>query len=129
MFGVGAEVIKAYISSLSRSKSGCTSATWSLAHMTFPSADNRSSILWILTSSGILFRRCCSSWSVVEVGTNSPFRFPAVSRPMIRVPAIVQWQIGITSWSSASKTLWKKEHVSKESRRKYERAPEAGERT
>ena len=31
--------------------------------------------------------------------------YPAVSRPMILVPAIVAWQIGMTSCSSASKTL------------------------
>jgi len=65
----------AYISSVSRSMSGCTSATWSLQHMTFPSADNRSSILCILTASGMEFRRCCSSWSVVDVGTRRPLRF------------------------------------------------------
>lgn len=63
------------ISSVSRSRSGCTSATWSLQQMTFPSADNRSSILCILTVSGMEFRRCCSSWSVVDVGTKRPFRF------------------------------------------------------
>lgn len=62
---------------------------------------------WIFTLSGIELRRCWSSWSVVEVGTRRPFLFPAVRRPTMRVPAIVQWQIGITSWSSASKTLWK----------------------
>lgn len=28
----------------------------------------------ILTSSGIEFRRCCNSWSVVEVGTKRPLR-------------------------------------------------------
>jgi hypothetical protein len=31
--------------------------------------------------------------------------YPAVSLPMILVPAMVAWQMGITSWSSASKTL------------------------
>lgn len=31
--------------------------------------------------------------------------YPAVIRPTIRVPAIVAWQMGITSWSSASNTL------------------------
>ena len=31
--------------------------------------------------------------------------YPAVNRPTILVPAIVAWQMGITSWSSASKTL------------------------
>lgn len=31
--------------------------------------------------------------------------YPTVNRPTIRVPAIVAWQIGITSWSSASNTL------------------------
>ena len=31
--------------------------------------------------------------------------YPAVSRPTIRVPAMVAWHIGITSCSSASKTL------------------------
>ena len=93
------------ISSVSRSISGCTSATWSLQQMTLPSADNRSSILWILTLSGIELRRCWSSWSVVVVGTRRPFLLPAVRRPMMRVPAIVAWQIGMTSWSSASKTL------------------------
>lgn len=30
---------------------------------------------------------------------------PAVKRPTIRVPAMVAWQMGMTSWSSASKTL------------------------
>lgn len=43
--------------------------------MTFPSAESLSSIRWILTSSGNVLRRCCSSWSVVDVGTNSPFLF------------------------------------------------------
>lgn len=108
--------------------------------MTFPSADKRSSIRWILTLSGIEFRRCWSSWSVVEVGTRSPLRllhrtcqmptrsqdaplsslvfgsakerggetYPAVKRPIIRVPAIVAWQMGMTSWSSASNTLRRK---------------------
>lgn len=31
--------------------------------------------------------------------------YPAVNRPMIRVPAIVVLQMGMTSWSSASNTL------------------------
>lgn len=32
--------------------------------------------------------------------------YPTVRRPIIRVPAIVAWQMGMTSWSSASKTLF-----------------------
>lgn len=75
--------------------------------MTFPSAERRSSIRWIFTASGSVLRRCCSSWSVVVVGTRRPFLFPTVKRPTIRVPAIVAWQMGITSWSSDSKTLEK----------------------
>ncbi|KAH8631938.1 eukaryotic translation initiation factor 6 [Alternaria alternata] len=31
--------------------------------------------------------------------------YPAVSLPTILVPAMVAWQMGMTSWSSASKTL------------------------
>lgn len=65
----------AYISSVSRSISGCTRATWSLQQMTFPNAERRSSIRWILTWSGRVFRRCCNSWSVVVVGTRRPLRF------------------------------------------------------
>ena len=95
----------AMISSVSRSRSGWTRATWSLQQMTLPSADRRSSMRWILTSSGMLLRKCCSSWSDVLVGTRRPLRLPAVRRPMMRVPAMVVWQMGITSWSSASKTL------------------------
>ena len=34
--------------------------------------------------------------------------YPAVKRPIILVPAIVAWQIGMTSWSSASNTLRRK---------------------
>ncbi len=64
-----------HISSVSRSISGCTSATWSLQQMTLPSADKRSSMRWILTLSGIELRRCWSSWSVVVVGTRRPLRF------------------------------------------------------
>lgn len=81
-----------------------------------------------MTSSGKLFLKCCSSWSVVLVGTSRPFRFlcartqsamrtspdprpgetyPAVNRPIILVPAIVAWQMGMTSCSSASKILGK----------------------
>ena len=96
-----------------------TSAKWSLQQITLPSAESRSSMRWILTASGMEFRRCCSSWSVVVVGTSSPFRllqrqrastscqtaYPAVNRPMMRVPAIVAWQMGMTSCNSASKML------------------------
>jgi hypothetical protein len=73
--------------------------------MTFPRADNLSSIRLILTLSGRLFRRCWSSWSVVAFGTNKPCLylislikkyvknenlFPTVTRPTIRTPAIEQ---------------------------------------
>jgi hypothetical protein len=54
----------------------------------------------------------CSSWSEVEVGTSRPLRLPAVRRPTIRVPAMVVWQMGITSWSSASKMLCERGCVS-----------------
>lgn len=81
------------------------SATWSFEQMTLPRAERRSSIRRIATESGRLFRRCWSSWSVVVVGTRRPFLLPAVRRPTIRVPAMVAWQIGMTSWSSASKML------------------------
>ena len=64
----------AMISSVSRSISGWTKATWSFAQITLPNADNLSSIRCILTSSGIEFRRCCNSWSVVDVGTRRPLR-------------------------------------------------------
>lgn len=73
--------------------------------MTFPRAERRSSMRWIFTASGRVLRRCWSSWSVVVVGTRRPFLFPTVKRPTMRVPAIVAWQIGMTSWSSDSKTL------------------------
>jgi len=94
-----------YISSVSRSISGCTRATWSLQQITLPRALSRSSMRCILTSSGRLSLKCWSSWSVVDVGTSNPFRLPAVSRPTILVPAIVAWHMGITSCNSASKTL------------------------
>lgn len=48
----------AYISSVSRSKSGWINATWSLQQITLPRADSRSSIRWIFTESGSVFRRC-----------------------------------------------------------------------
>ena len=64
-----------YISSVSRSRSGWTRATWSLQQITFPNADSRSSMRWILTVSGSVFLRCWSSWSVVVVGTRRPFLF------------------------------------------------------
>lgn len=95
--------MSAIISSVSRSRSGWTSATWSLQHITLPRADNRSSIRCILTESGSVFRSCCSSWSVVDVGTSRPFLLPAVRRPTIRVPAIVHCAMGMRSASSASK--------------------------
>jgi hypothetical protein len=41
----------------------------------------------------------------VVVGTRRPFLLPTVRRPTMRVPAMVAWQMGITSWSSDSKTL------------------------
>lgn len=41
-------------------------------------------------------------------GSNA-FTYPAVNRPTMRVPAIVAWQIGMTSCNSASKTLHEKE--------------------
>lgn len=44
--------------------------------MTLPSADSLSSTLWILTVSGRQFLMCCSSWSVVLLGTRRPWRFP-----------------------------------------------------
>lgn len=90
------------ISSVSLSTSGWTSATWSLHAMTFPSADSRSSIRWRATASGSEFRKCCSSWSVVEDGTRRPCLFPAVSLPRILVPAMDAWTIGMTSPSSLS---------------------------
>lgn len=31
--------------------------------------------------------------------------YPTVNRPRMRVPAMVAWQMGMTSWSSDSKTL------------------------
>ena len=37
-------------------------------------------------------------------GTSRPCRFPAVSRPMIRVPAMEVCTTGMTSPNSASKT-------------------------
>lgn len=61
---------------LTLSKSGCSSATQSLQATTFPSADNRSSTRCTQTVSGKEFLRCCSSVSVVELGTRSPFLFP-----------------------------------------------------
>src|ERR1700753_1237131 len=62
------------ISSVSRSRSGWMRATWSFVQMTLPRAESFSSMRWILTVSGRLLRRCCSSWSVVDVGTRRPFR-------------------------------------------------------
>lgn len=41
---------------------------------------------------------------MVEVGTRRPFLLPAVRRPTILVPAIVQRAMGIRSASSDSKT-------------------------
>lgn len=46
--------------------------------MTLPKADKRSSTRWILTVLGIEFRRCRSSWSVVDEGTSKPFRLPDI---------------------------------------------------
>jgi hypothetical protein len=42
---------------------------------------------------------------VVVEGTKRPCLFPTQSLPMIRVPAMLVWIIGITSFSSDSKTL------------------------
>lgn len=61
---------------LTLSRSVCTSATWSLVTMQFPRADRRSSTRWMTTESGRAFRRCCSSWSVVVLGTSSPRLLP-----------------------------------------------------
>lgn len=36
---------------------------------------------------------------------------PAVNRPTIRVPATVAWQMGMTSCSSASKTLARRQNM------------------
>lgn len=65
------------IQHITLSKSGCTSATQSLHATTLPSADNRSSTRCTRTVSGRQFLKCCSSVSVVELGTRSPFLFPA----------------------------------------------------
>lgn len=52
--------------------------------MTFPSAERRSSTLWIRTESGRQFLMCCNSWSVVLLGTKRPWRFPAEEQPTDR---------------------------------------------
>ena len=44
------------------------------------------------------------SWSVVVVGSINPLRFPAVKRPIIRVPAMDVWITGI--WSANSDSKW-----------------------
>ena len=49
-------------------------------------------------------RRCCSSWSVVLVGTRRPWRFPVQRRPIMRVPEMVVWISGVEG-SSASNVL------------------------
>lgn len=64
------------ISSVSRSMSVCTRATWSLHAITFPRADKRSSTRFMRTVSGIELRRLRSSTSEVVAGTKSPFLFP-----------------------------------------------------
>ena len=74
---------------LTLSRSVWTSATWSLVTMQFPRADSRSSTLWITTVSGKAFRRCCSSWSVVVLGTSSPRLFPGGAETLQRVEGAI----------------------------------------
>ncbi|ODM95056.1 hypothetical protein Ocin01_11635 [Orchesella cincta] len=73
--------------------------------MTFPSALSFSSTRCILTLSGNAFLKCCSSWSVVEFGTNKPCLFPTVIRPIILQPATDVCTTGITSDNSDSNML------------------------
>mmetsp|Transcript_16833 Transcript_16833/g.46700 ORF Transcript_16833/g.46700 Transcript_16833/m.46700 type:complete len:292 (+) Transcript_16833:726-1601(+) len=94
----------AMISSVSRSSSVCTSATWSLVATTLPRAERRSSTRWIKTPSGRELRKCSNSWSVVVEGTISPFLFPTVTLPTILVPPIEVCTTGMCSAISASKT-------------------------
>mmetsp|Transcript_5787 Transcript_5787/g.19485 ORF Transcript_5787/g.19485 Transcript_5787/m.19485 type:complete len:240 (-) Transcript_5787:148-867(-) len=94
----------AMISSVSRSSSVWMSAQWSLHATTLPSADSRSSTRWIRTPSGSELRRWSSSWSVVVLGTTSPFLLPTTTRPTMRVPAMEVCTTGMCSASSCSKT-------------------------
>ena len=72
-----------------------------------PRALSRSSMRCTTTSSGSVLRMCSSSWSVVLLGTSSPFLLPTVMRPTSRVPAMLVLTTGMWSASSASNTALK----------------------
>lgn len=63
--------------------------------MTLPRADSLSSTLWILTASGRQFLMCCSSWSVVLLGTKRPWRLPDYrrkNRKVVRNADVSVWR-------------------------------------